>query len=87
MIKLFDIFKTGLITLLTSPFWLLFFIYKMIFCLIMYFVTLIKVTIDFFKGKHIFNTKEDRAITILRNEDQQIQDQRRDEAMKNADII
>lgn len=87
MLKLFDIFKTGLITLLTSPFWLLYFIYKMIFCLIIFIITLIKAIIDFFKGKPIFNTREDRAIETLRNEDQQALEQRRKEAMKNADVI
>lgn len=37
MLKLFSIFKDGFIAIFTSPFWLLYLIYKMIICLILFF--------------------------------------------------
>ena len=39
MLKLFSIFKDGFIAIFTSPFWLLYLIYKMIICLILFFNT------------------------------------------------
>ena len=67
MLKLFSIFKDGFIAIFTSPFWLLYLIYKMIICLILFF-------------------KNDKAIKALKEQDQKMLDQRREEALKNVDL-
>lgn len=87
MLKLFNLFKNGFITLFTLPFWLVWFLIKMIICLIVYFITLIKAIIDFFQGKLIFKTKEDKAIDILRQNEEDEMRMKREEAMRNADLL
>ena len=87
MIKLFSIFKTGFITIFTSPFWLAYFLFKMIYCLLNYIIILFKSIILFFKGKPVFSTREDRAIELMRQQDQQELESRRNEALKNADTL
>lgn len=85
MLKLFSIFKTGFKTIFTSPFWLVYFIYKLLFCLIMFFKNFFIVILYFFQGKSIFQTKEDKAIKKLKEEDQKMLDLRREEALRNVD--
>lgn len=86
MLKLFSIFKDGFIAIFTSPFWLLYLIYKMIICLILFFKNAFIGIFKFFKGYSIFVTKNDRAIKALKEQDQKMLDQRREEALKNVDL-
>ena len=85
MLKLFNIFKSGFIAIFTSPFWILFLLYKMIICLLIYFKNLFIQIIYFFQCKSIFVTKEYLAIELLKKEDQETLNQRREEALKNVD--
>lgn len=87
MIKLFSIFKTGFITIFTSPIWLSYFIIKMIICFFIYLFNLFKASFLFFSGKPVFSTREDRAIELMRQQDQQELEARRNEALKNADTL
>ena len=86
MLKLFSIFKDGFIAIFTSPFWLLYLIYKMIICLILFFKNAFIEIFKFFKGDSIFVTKNDKAIKALKEQDQKMLDQRREEALKNVDL-
>ena len=86
MLKLFSIFKDGFIAIFTSPFWLLFLVYKMIICLILFFKNAFIAIFMFFKGDSIFSNKNDKAIKVLKEQDQKILDQRREEALKNVDL-
>lgn len=86
MLKLFSIFKDGFIAIFTSPFWLLYLIYKMIICLFLFFKNAFIGIFTFFKGDSIFVTKNDKAIKALKEQDQKILDQRREEALKNVDL-
>ena len=83
MLKLFSIFKDGFIAIFTSPFWLLFLVYKMIICLILFFKNAFIGIFTFFKGDSIFSNKNDK---VLKEQDQKILDQRREEALKNVDL-
>lgn len=85
MSKLFNLFKYGFITIFTSPLWLLFFIYSFIKCIILFFVFLFKAIILFFSGKSIFESKEDRAIKIMKQKESEELAIRRMEALKDAD--
>ena len=87
MIKLFSIFKTGFITIFTSPFWLVYFLFKMVYCLICYLINLFRAIFLFFNGKPVFSTREDRGIELMRHQDQQELESRRNEALKNADTL
>lgn len=86
MLKLFSIFKDGFIAIFTSPFWLLYLIYKMVICLILFFKNAFIGIFKFFKGDSIFVTKKDKAIKALKEQDQKMLDQRREEALKNVDL-
>lgn len=87
MLKLFDIIKQGLITFFTLPFWVVWFLIRMVICLVIYFITLFKAIILFFQGKPVFTTKEDKAIIIMiQNEEDELA-RRREEALKNADTL
>ena len=87
MLKLFDIIKQGIITLITSPFWLAYFLIRMVICLFIYLITLFKAIIIFFQGKPVFTTREDKAIQLMIQEEEEKMAQRREEALKNADSL
>ena len=87
MLKLFEIFKNGLIAFFTFPFWLVWFLIRMIICLVIFFITLIKAIISFFQGKPVFVTKEDKAIDLLRKNEEDELARKREEALRNADTL
>lgn len=87
MKKILDLFIDGLKTILTAPFWLTFFIYKMLESLILFIFLGIKAIIMFFKGRSIFDSKEDKAIEIMKQQDLEAIEQRKKEALKNAENI
>ena len=50
-------------------------------------INLFKAIFLFFNGKPVFSTREDRAIELMRQQDQQELESRRNEALKNADTL
>ena len=84
MEAIFDIFKYGLITLFTAPFWILLYIFLMIKGLVINIYMLIKAIVLFFMGKSIFDNKEDKTIEILKQREQEEKERRRQEVIDNA---
>lgn len=82
--KLFGLFKRGFVTIFTSPFWLTFFIYKMIEGLFIYIYYLFKAIIQFFKGGSLFEDKTDLAIKKLIKADEEALAKRREEALNDV---
>lgn len=84
MSKLFNLFKYGFITIFTSPVWLLYFVYSLIKGIILFIINLFKAIILFFMGKSIFNTREDKAIIIMKQKEAEEQAQKRTEALNDV---
>ncbi len=87
MIKLFNLFKYGFITIFTSPIWILFFIYSILKCLVLFIYNLFKNIILFFCGKEIFFTKEDKAIEILKVKESEDLEKKKLEALNDAEQL
>lgn len=83
MEKLFNLFKYGFITILTSPFWLLYFIFEFVKGLGLYIFYLFKAIILFFRGDSIYVNNNDKAIFKLKKEDEQALAERRREALND----
>jgi len=84
MSKLFNLFKYGFITIFTSPVWLLYFAYSLVKGIILFIINLFKAIILFFMGKSIFNTREDKAIIIMKQKEAEEQAQKRTEALNDV---
>ena len=84
MNKIFDLFKYGLITLFTAPFWIIYYIFLFIKGLVINIVLGIKAIIFFFQGKTIFTTKEDKIIEALNKKEIEDKEKRRQEVLNNV---
>lgn len=84
MDKIFDLFKYGLITLFTAPFWIIYYIFLFIKGLVINIVLGFKAIIYFFQGKTIFTTKEDKIIAALDKKEIEDKEKRRQEVLNNV---
>lgn len=84
MNKIFDLFKYGLITLFTAPFWIIYYIFLFVKGLIINIVVGIKAIIYFFQGRTIFTTKEDKIIEALNKKEIEDKEKRRQEVLNNV---
>jgi hypothetical protein len=82
--KIFDLFKYGLITLFTAPFWIIYYIFWFIKGLVINIVLCFKAIIYFFQGKTIFTTKEDKIIAALDKKEIEDKEKRRQEVLNNV---
>ena len=81
---IFEIFKYGLITLFTAPFWIIYYIFLVVKGLVINIYLMIKAVILFFMGKSIFDLKEDKTIIILKQRELEEKEKRRKEVIDNA---
>lgn len=84
MLTIFSYFKQGFITILSSPFWLIYFAFSFLKASIVFIISLIEFIIAFFKGESLFKTKQDRIIDYLRAQDQEAIDSRIREAAEHV---
>ena len=84
MNKLYELFKYGLITLFTAPFWIIYYVFLLIKGLIINIVLGVKAIIFFFQGKTIFTTKEDKIIAALDKKEIEDKEKRRQEVLNNV---
>ena len=84
MNKLFELFKYGLITLFTAPFWIIYYVFLLIKGLIINLVLGVKAIIFLFQGKTIFTTKEDKIIAALDKKEIEDKEKRRQEVLNNV---
>ena len=84
MTKLLSLIKYGLLSIILLPFYLLFFIYKLITSLFINIYYLIKSIFMIFYGKSVLKINEEKALSYLIELDNKLIDERRKEALQHA---
>ena len=87
MTKLLSLIKYGLLSIILLPFYLLFFIYKLIASLFINIYYLFKSIFMIFYGKSIFKINEEIALNYLIELDNKLIDNKRKDALKYVESI
>lgn len=87
MTKLLSLIKYGLLSIILLPFYLLFFIYKLITSLFINIYYLFKSIFMIFYGKSIFKINEEIALNYLIELDNKLIDNKRKDALKYVESI